>query len=64
VTEQFVRTQVERAKQMNDESNMLLEKYNIIKRAGKMIYGENQMIKAIESNELKGIGSALPSPVY
>jgi ribosomal protein L7Ae-like RNA K-turn-binding protein len=49
---------------MNDESNTLLEKYNVIKRAGKMIYGENQMNKAIESNEFKGIGSAIPSPVY
>ena len=64
MTEHFVRTQVERAKQMKDESNTLLEKYNVIKRAGKMIYGENQMNKAIESNEFKGIGSAIPSPVY
>lgn len=59
-----MRTQVERAKKMNDESNTLLENYNVIKRAGKMIYGENKMNKAIASNELKGVRSALPSPIY
>lgn len=32
---------------MNEEYNILIEHYNVIKRAGKMIYGEDLMKKSM-----------------
>lgn len=38
--EEFVKQQLERAGKMNEECNNLIEHYNVVKRSGKMVFGE------------------------
>jgi hypothetical protein len=59
--EEFVKQQLERASQMNEECNNLIEHYNVVKRTGRMIYGEELIDKAFKKHdqpeEIKGNSS-------
>ena len=49
--EEFVKSQLERANSMNQECNNLIEQYNVVKRTGRMIYGEDLMDRAFAKQE-------------
>lgn len=40
-TEEFVKSQSERAKLMSEESNHMIEYFSVLKKAGKMIFGDS-----------------------
>lgn len=46
-----MRQQLERASQMNEECNNLIEHYNVVKRTGRMIYGEDLIEKAFKKHD-------------
>lgn len=49
--EEFVRTQLQRAIQMNDEANQLIQHYQTVKTAGKLLYGEETIAIALKKAE-------------
>jgi len=45
-----VKAQEQRAREMNEDSNQLIEHYNVVKRACKMLYGEKS-VKKVEDHD-------------
>ena len=48
-SEDFIKTQTEKATILNTEANSLIENYNVVKRAGAMIYGAELIDQAIKN---------------
>jgi hypothetical protein len=49
-SEDFIKTQTEKATILNTEANSLIENYNVVKRAGAMIYGAELIDQAIKNS--------------
>lgn len=50
-----MKAQEQRAKEMNDDSNQLIEHYNVVKRACKLIYGEESLKSLVGSKRVEHI---------
>jgi DNA-binding Lrp family transcriptional regulator len=48
--EEFIKTQLDKATTLNGEANSLIENYNVVKRAGCMIYGHEAIETAIRKH--------------